>query len=169
MQAELDWALGENAESFKQTLTEEIYAAIKNDAVLSVDTIEKIESLGRFGRLNFYDEEELLDRLETRLLNRAIDHPEQAERIEAVLEERRRLIEMRIPDMDSEALSRIRERRLQYAKELYQQDPTAFEQRRRKRLAHLQQLSESNPALAAAYQTVYQDVLSLPHQEEPPL
>ena len=71
--------------------------------------------------------------------------------------------------MDSEALSRIRERRLQYAKELYQQDPTAFEQRRRKRLAHLQQLSESNPALAAAYQTVYQDVLSLPHQEEPPL
>ena len=169
LQAELDWALGENAESFKQTLTEEIYAAIKNDAVLSVDTIEKIESLGRFGRLNFYDEEELLDRLETRLLNRAIDHPEQAERIEAVLEERRRLIEMRIPDMDSEALSRIRERRLQYAKELYQQDPTAFEQRRRKRLAHLQQLSESNPTLAAAYQTVYQDVLSLPHQEEPPL
>ena len=169
LQAELDWALGENAESFKQTLTEEIYAAIKNDAVLSVDTIEKIESLGRFGRLNFYDEEELLDRLETRLLNRAIDHPEQAERIEAVLEERRRLIENRIPDMDSEALSRIRERRLQYAKELYQQDPTAFEQRRRKRLAHLQQLSESNPTLAAAYQTVYQDVLSLPHQEEPPL
>ncbi len=169
LQAELDWALGENAESFKQTLTEEIYAAIKNDAVLSVDTIEKIESLGRFGRLNFYDEEELLDRLETRLLNRAIDHPEQAERIEAVLEERRRLIEMRIPDMDSEALSRIRERRLQYAKELYQQDPAAFEQRRRKRLAHLQQLSESNPTLAAAYQTVYQDVLSLPHQEEPPL
>ena len=169
LQAELDWALGENAESFKQTLTEEIYAAIKNDAVLSVDTIEKIESLGRFGRLNFYDEEELLDRLETRLLNRAIDHPEQAERIEAVLEERRRLIEMRIPDMDSEALSRIRERRLQYAKELYQQDPAAFEQRRRKRLAHLQQLSESNPALAAAYQTVYQDILSMPHQEEPPL
>ena len=169
LQAELDWALGENAESFKQTLTEEIYAAIKNDAVLSVDTIEKIESLGRFGRLNFYDEEELLDRLETRLLNRAIDHPEQAERIEAVLEERRRLIENRIPDMDSEALSRIRERRLQYAKELYQQDPTAFEQRRRKRLAHLQQLSESNPALAAAYQTVYQDILSMPHQEEPPL
>ncbi len=169
LQAELDWALGENAESFKQTLTEEIYAAIKNDAVLSVDTIEKIESLGRFGRLNFYDEEELLDRLETRLLNRAIDHPEQAERIEAVLEERRRLIEMRIPDMDSEALSRIREHRLQYAKELYQQDPAAFEQRRRKRLAHLQQLSESNPTLAAAYQTVYQDVLSLPHQEEPPL
>ena len=169
LQAELDWALGENAESFKQTLTEEIYAAIKNDAVLSVDTIEKIESLGRFGRLNFYDEEELLDRLETRLLNRAIDHPEQAERIEAVLEERRRLIEMRMPDMDSEALSRIRERRLQYAKELYQQDPAAFEQRRRKRLAHLQQLSESNPALAAAYQTVYQDILSMPHQEEPPL
>lgn len=161
LQAELDWALGDGAEAFKQQITEEIYTAIKNDEVLTTDTIEKIESLSRFGRLNFYDEEELLDRLETRLLNRALRHPEQAERIEAVLEERRRLIESRMPEMDADALSRIREHRLQAARELYREDPEAFAQRRQKRLSHLKTLSQVNPSLAAAYQAVYQDILTL--------
>ncbi len=161
LQAELDWALGAEAEAFKQKLTEEVYDSMKNEEGLSVDTMEKIESLGRFGKLNFYDEEELLDRLETRLLNRAIAHPEQAERIETVLEERRRRIEARIMDMDAETLERIRERRLKNARALYQSDLAAFEQYRQKRLIHLQILEDMNPDLAKRYQSVYQDILTL--------
>lgn len=166
LQAELDWALGDGAERFKQKLTEEVYAALKNDEVLTVETIEKIESLSRFGRLNFYDEEELLDRLETRLLDRALQHPEQAERIESVLEERRRMIESRMPEIDAEALTRIRKRRLRYARERYRQDPAGFEQRRQKRLMHLKTLSRVNPSLAEAYQAVYEDILKLRLEEE---
>ncbi len=166
LQAELDWALGEGSEAFKQNLTEEIYSSLQSDKELTVDTIEKIESLGRFGRLNFYDEEELLDRLEVRLLNSAADYPEQVERVEAVLEERRCIIESRLTEMDAEAIKRIRAHRVSRAKKLYRTDPQAFLQRREKRLAHLKTLSQVNPALAQTYLSVYEEILSLPVSEK---
>lgn len=161
LQAELEWALGDDAEEFKQKLTEEVYQSIKNDVALTAQTVEKIESLTRWGRLNFYDEDELLDRLETRLLDRAVRHPEQGERIEKVLEERRRIIETRMPDIDPEVLERIRNRRLERAKKLYRDDRETYLRRRDKRLEHINKLSEANPGLADAYRRVYSDILSM--------
>ncbi len=161
LQAELEWAFGEDSETFKENLTEEIYQSIKQNRELDADTIEKLESLSRWGRLNFYDEEELLDRLETRLLDRAIRHPDQAERIEAVIEERRRIIEERMPRMDPQAPERIRRRRLEYARELYRKDPAAFERRKRLRLARLDSLQKANPSLAERYRRVYGELMSV--------
>ena len=161
LQAELEWALGDDAEEFKKNLTEEVYQNIKNDEGLTTATVEKIESLTRWGKLNFYDEDELLDRLETRLLDRASRHPEQGERIERVLEERRRIIETRMPDMDPDVLERIKERRLRRARELYRIDPAAYLRRRDMRLEHIKSLSREDPALAEAYRRVYGDILSM--------
>ena len=161
LQAELEWALGSDAEEFKKKLTEEVYQNIKNDKELTPATVEKIESLTRWGKLNFYDEDELLDRLETRLLDRAARHPEQGERIERVLEERRRIIEARMPDMDPEVLERIRENRLKRARELYKNDPEKYLRQRDMRLEHIKKLSMDDPALAEAYGRVYGDVLAM--------
>ena len=165
LQAELDWALGEDAENFKKKLTEEVYQSIKQDKELSADSVEQFERLSRFGRLNLYDEDELLDRLETRLLNRAVRHPEQAEKIEAALEERRRIIESRMPAIDAQALHRIRKRRLDRARALYKTDPQTFEQRRQKRLAHLEMLEKVNPKLAKTYREVYKEILTADFEE----
>lgn len=161
LQAELEWALGDSAEDFKHELTEEIYQSLKNDHELSAVTVEKISSLTRWGRLNMFDEDELLDRLETRLLARAIRHPDQAERIVSALEERRRIIESRMPDMDPRILRRIRTHRLERADRLRENDPEGFRKRREQRLSYLAILDKTNPELAARYRAVYKDVLSL--------
>ena len=161
LQAELEWALGSDAEDFKRRLTEEVYQSIKNDEGLTADTVEKIESLTRWGRLNFYDEDELLDRLETRLLDRAIRHPDQGKRIEKVIEERRRIIETRMPDIDPEVIDRVRNRRIERARELYRMDPEKYMRRRELRLEHINKLSKDDPDLAEAYQSVYGDILSM--------
>ncbi len=166
MQAELEWALGDDAEEFKKRLTEEIYQNIKDEKELSADTIVKIESLNRWGRLNLFDEEELLDRLETRLLDRAVRHPEQGKRIERVLEERRKVIEERLPEIDPEILGRIRSRRLKRASELLKNDPKAYMLRRKKRLERIDRLKQDDPALAKAYHAVYADALKLGKNDE---
>ena len=167
LQAELDWAFGADAERFKKRLTEEIYQTIKKDGALSAESIEKLESIGAFGRLNLYDEDELLDRLETRLLDRAIRHPEQAEKIEAALEERRRMIENRMPHIDPNALQRIRKRRIDRELALRRSDPKAFEKRRQQRQSHLKALRQSNPKLAKAYKDVYKEILEMEAQDPP--
>ena len=166
LQAELEWALGDSAEDFKKELTEEIYQSLKADDELSAETVEKISSLTRWGRLNMFDEDELLDRLETRLLDRAIRHPDQAERIVNALEERRRVIEARMPGMDSKVMKRIRRRRLERAGRLCENDPEAFERRREKRLKYLSLLEKTNPVLAQRYRSVYRDVLSLYEEKD---
>ena len=166
LQAELEWALGDSAEEFKRELTEEIYQSLKNDEELSAVTVEKISSLTRWGRLNMFDEDELLDRLETRLLDRAIRHPERAERIVSALEERRRVIEAKMPAMDSKVMKRIRMSRLERAGRLYKNDPEAFRLRNEKRIKYLSMLDEINPKLAERYRTVYKDVLSFYEQKD---
>lgn len=169
LQAELEWALGADAEAFMQAITEEIYQAIKQERGLSVETVSHLENLSRWGRLNLFDEDELLDRLETRLLNRAVRHPDQGERIEAILEERRHMIEERMRQIDPAAVERIRRRRLQREQELYQTDREAFMQRRESRLRHLQALDEHNPALAEQYRRVYQEILDWSENASQPL
>ena len=161
LQAELEWALGDDAEEFKQKLTEEVYQSIKKDEGLTPQTVEKIESLTRWGRLNLYDEDELLDRLESRLLDRAVRHPDQGERIGRVLEERRRIIEARMPDIDPDVLERVRKRRIDRARELYRRDPETYMQRREMRLEQIRILSEADPGLGEAYKRVYGDILSM--------
>ncbi len=160
IQAELEWAFGSGAEEFKNELTEEIYQSIKKDDRLRVETVEKIEGMSRWGRLSLVDEEELLDRLETRLLNRALRHPEKAEHIELVLEERRRLIEKKLMEMDQRAFEKVRQKRLAYARKLYERDPENFALIRRQRKKHLSQLEQQNPSLAEKYREVYGDLLT---------
>ena len=167
LQEELAWALGDSTEEYKISLTEELYQSLKKDGELSIDTIDRLQSLSRWGRLNFFDEDELLDRIETRLLNRAVRHPDQAERIETVLEQRRRIIEDRMKDMEPAAADRIRQKRLQRAEELLKTDPDTFRQVYEKRQKHLKALSESNPPLAEKYREVYQEIILLAQEKLP--
>ncbi|MBQ9461443.1 MAG: SulP family inorganic anion transporter [Clostridia bacterium] len=166
LQAELEWALGDSAEDFRKQLTEEIYQSLKKDKELTGETIEKISSLTRWGKLNMFDEDELLDRLETRLLDRAIKHPDQAERIVSALEERRKVIETAMPAIDSKAMKRLSKRRLERAYRLYSNDPQAFEHRKKKRLKYLSILDKTNPELAQRYRAVYKELLSMYEEKD---
>ncbi len=167
MQAELEWALGSDAEVFKSQLTEEIYLSIKNSGSLTVEAVEKIENLNRWGRFNLVDEDELLDRLEARILNRAIKHPDQAEKIEDVLEKRRIIIEQKITNTAPETLERLRQNRLTAARELYINDPDEYEKRRQKRTEHIAALKKINPDLAERYRKIYKDILEISESIDP--
>ena len=158
-QTELEWALGRDAESFKQQVTEEIYRSLKNREELTVDIVEQAENLTRWGRFSLFDEDELLDRLEARLLDRAVRHPDQAERIENILEKRRQLVEKKLAEMTPEALEQRRRKRLAYLRELYEQSPEKYAEQLRKRREHLDALRRMNPALAERYDGVYQEML----------
>ena len=165
MQAELEWALGDDAEAFKSQLTEEIYLRLKNTKKLTVRDVEELEGLTRWGRFNLFDEDELLDRLEARMLNRAVRHPDQAERIESMLEERREMVEKRMAEIDPEARERIRQHRIETARSLLQSSPEEFEAQRVKRLQHIEALKRINPELAEHYYEIYRDVLEIREEQ----
>ncbi len=158
IQAEIEWAFGDDAESFKKHLTENVYQAIKSQEVLNADTIKKLESLNRWGRLNLFDEDELLDRLETRLLNRAVRHPDEAEKIEIVIEERRKLIEQKMLRMDPEIFKRLKNKRIERARQLYSADPETYRLVHQQGKKHLDVLSKSNPKLAEKYREMFKDM-----------
>lgn len=160
-QTELEWALGDDAEDFKRRITEEIYLGLKSKELLTIGDVERIEELTRWGRFSLFDEDELLDRLEARMLNRAVRHPEQAERIEDVLERRRSIVEQKLAAMTPEAADRIKANRIAYAGELYRHEPEEFEQQMKKRREHLDALKKLNPQLAEKYEMIYLDMLSV--------
>lgn len=165
MQAELEWALGDDVEAYKAQLTEEIYLRLKNAKELTVKDVEELEGLTRWGRFNLFDEDELLDRLEARILNRAVRHPDQAERIEAMLEQRRVMVEKRMTEIDPEARRRIREHRIEAAKSLLHSSPEEYEAQRKKRLQHIEALKKLNPELARSYYEIYRDVLEIREEQ----
>ena len=159
IQAELEWAFGSGADDYKNELTDNVFEIIINENSLSPEMIEKIEGMSRWGRLSLFDEEELLDRLETKLLDRAESNPQESERIESVLEDRRRIIERKLNELNPAAFERVKHKRLLYAQELYERDPENFEKLKKRRISHLELLKKNDPQLAEKYYEVYRDFI----------
>ncbi len=158
IQAELEWAFGDDSESFKEQITEEIYKEIDRHKSLSTEKIESAEKMSHWGRLNLFDEDEFLDRLEMRLTHRTRNDPVKMHRIEDLIEMRRGIIEQRMLEMDPEVLERLKKRRLKMAEEFMKSDEEAYRRLRERRLEHIEQLRETNPSLATKYEQVYEDI-----------
>lgn len=107
IQAELEWALGSDAEEYKQLIAE----VLKNelmDMELSDKALLKAESRLPWGRVNLFDEDELIGRIEKSLSQSDLDS-ERLEGIMKFLEGRKQRIEQRMSSIDPDVAKRLKE------------------------------------------------------------
>ena len=150
IQAELEWALGEDAEKYKDQLADELITELA-EMELREDVLEKAESSLHFGRMNLFDEDELIDRIELRLADMSEKDPEKLRRVEGFLETRRAHIEKRMYSMDPRILQRLINRRHKFAERLKEKDPKAYELYAERTRKYLEDIKKREPELAARY------------------
>lgn len=157
IQAELEWALGIEAGSYMERISRVLLEELESDEGLDESFLTDAEKHTPWGRLNFFDEDELIDRIEMKLFAMKKNDPRKAERLEGLLEKRREHIERRMLTMDPQILARLKKHRLEYGRELEKADPEAYARLRESRKAYIQKLHTDAPELAARYEEVYSD------------
>ncbi len=156
IQAELEWAFGNDAEKVKKSITEEILHTIK-DSEQSSEALEAAEMMNRWGRFNLFDEDELLDRIELRLTRQLGDDPTLIKNLEDTIEYRRAMIEKRMLDMDPDVLTRLINHRRRMMKEYMAIDRDAAMRLEKRRREHISRIREVSPELAEKYEQLYTD------------
>lgn len=126
IQAELEWVFGEDTEQFKSKLADEIYANIKEHGTIDTDVIRQAENSSHWGRFNLFDEEDLLDRLELRLIEFS-ESDTDLDKLENLIEQRRIRIEQKMLSMDPQVIERLKRQREKYLSSLKEKNPEAYE------------------------------------------
>ena len=126
IQAELEWVFGEDAEKFKSNLADEIYQNVTEHKRFDNDLIETAENSTHWGKFNLFDEEDLLDRLELRLIEFS-ESDKELDRLEELINKRRKKIEEKMLKMDSHVIERLKKQREKFLKALKEKNPTAYE------------------------------------------
>lgn len=106
LQAELEWALGADADQYKQLIADVLKKELM-DMELSDKELLKAESRLPWGRINLYDEDELIDRIEKSLSDSELD-PEKLNNIMIFLEGRKSRIEQRMSVIDPKVTERLK-------------------------------------------------------------
>ncbi len=150
IRAELEWALGKDADALKDSLADDLLEALTT-MDLTEQAFEAAEKHTRWGRINLFDEDELIDRLELRLYAMARRDPQRSARLEAFLEERRAHIEAKMWRMDPNVLQRLMLHRRHQARELQKKDPAAFAWLQSRRSRYIEVLEKTCPELAEQY------------------
>ena len=110
IQPELEWVFGENAESYRERIAGELIEMLFSENI-TAEEFKAAEKHTLWGRVNMFDEDEILDRIEIRLESELKDDPERLIRLEELIESRRSYIEDRMKNMDPQILEKLRERR----------------------------------------------------------
>ena len=126
IQAELEWVFGDDTEIFKSKLADEIYENVTNTDYNKSDLIETAENSTHWGKFNLFDEEDLLDRLELRIIKLS-DSGKDIDRLEYLINERRKKIEQKMLKMDSHAIERLQKQRKKFLDNLREKDVSAYE------------------------------------------
>ena len=126
IQAELEWVFGEDAEKFKSDLADEIYHNVTEQKDFDNDIIETAENSTHWGKFNLFDEEDLLDRLELRLIEFS-ESDKELDKLEELINKRRKKIEEKMLKMDSHVIERLKKQREKFLKTLEEKNPTAYE------------------------------------------
>ncbi len=126
IQAELEWAFGQDAEKYKDIIADELLNDILH-MELSEHQFEMAEQKLRFGRLNLFDEDELIDRLELRLMSMENLDASQLFSLEIFLEHRREHIEQRMLTMDPKIMERLEAQRVRFRDHLRESEPESYE------------------------------------------
>lgn len=126
IQAELEWVFGEDAEKFKSNLADEIYRNVTEHKEFDSDIIETAENRTHWGKFNLFDEEDILDRLELRLIEFS-ESDKELDKLEELINKRRKKIEEKMLRMDSHVIERLKKQREKFLKTLEEKNPDAYE------------------------------------------
>lgn len=159
IQPELQWVFGKDSDTYMDSIAQELLEALFRAAPSDV-LITDAEKHAVWGRINYFDEDEIIDRMEIRLAAMIKDEPERIRRLVEMLEERRMQIEERMLVMDPDILRRLKRARKKYAAALREYDPEGYEKLLKRRAAYVDSIRQSDPELAAKYDEVYGNELA---------
>lgn len=125
IQAELEWVFGEDTESFKSKLADEIYQNIREHGEMDTDIIRTAEKNSHWGKFNLFDEEDLLDRLELRMIAFS-DSDIDIDKLEQLIDKRRAEIEQKMLTMDPQVIERLKQQRTKFLESLQEKNPEAY-------------------------------------------
>ena len=154
LQPELEWVFGRQAPEYMELIADELLRDLISAEPGSFDFVEA-EKNTVWGRINLFDEEEIIDILELKLLKMLEGEPRRIIRIEKLLESRRERIENRMLKMDPDFLKRLKARRNHFARKLMSSEPEEYEKLMKLRREYLEGLEKINPELAAKYKEIY--------------
>ena len=126
IQAELEWVFGKDTENFKSALADEIYENVMKHNYDESDIIETAENSTHWGKFNLFDEEDLLDRLELKII-KSSESDSDIEKLESLINERRKKIEQKMLKMDSHAIERLEKQREKFLDTLKAKDRKSYE------------------------------------------
>ena len=126
IQPEIDWALGEDAEKYKQKMTQEMLKSIQSKTDLSPSILKKIENKTDFGELGLIEADEFLSRLEMHIPEIMEKIHENEQYVEERIEQYRDSIEAKLEEINPETLKVLKQYRLKYEKKLEEYNPHAF-------------------------------------------
>lgn len=159
IQPELEWVLGKDSGRYMDRIADELIEELFRADIGTFDA-ENFEKHMPWGRVNYFDEDELIDRLEFRIFSMLKNEPEKAAGFESLLEQRREEIESRMLSMDPHILERLKARRMKYAETLKKSDPAAYERLQKRRTEYIKHLDNTDPELAKKYREAYMDVFT---------
>ncbi len=113
IQPELEWVFGTEANAYRERIADELVEMLFREDI-TIAEFEDAEKHTFWGRVNMFDEDEILDRIEQRVEKEFAGHPERLIRLEQIIESRRNYIEKRMKQMDPEILKKLQERRQLY-------------------------------------------------------
>lgn len=152
--AELEWVFGKEAGKYKEKIADELFEYLEYIA-LNEKNLERAESYLLWGRINLFDEDELIDRLETKLSDMQKNAPEKAGKLEEFLEKRRENIERKMLELDPQILIRLKVQRGKYEELLRKNNPEAYQRLKQHRTEFIDNLKKTDPELAKKYEEVY--------------
>ncbi len=152
IQPELEWVMGEDSTELMDRIADELIEEFFSDKEFSLEDAEK---RGVWGRINYFDEDEIIDRVELRLISMLEEDPESAEKFMDMLEKRREYIEMKMLSMDSKVLDRLAEMRRKYAEDFKRIDPENYARLLAKRMEYIRSVNDAHPDLAEKYKEIY--------------
>ena len=126
IQAELEWVFGKDTENFKSALADEIYENIMKHNYDENDIIEAAENSTHWGKFNLFDEEDLLDRLELKII-KSSESDSDIQKLESLINERRKKIEQKMLKMDSHVIERLEKQRKKFLDTLKNNDNQSYE------------------------------------------
>ena len=117
IQPELEWVFGSDAAVYRRKIASQLVEKLFDSSV-SLEELEDAEKHTLWGRVNMFDEDEILDMMENTLEKQLKDDPRMLEKTESIIHSRRDYIEKKMSEMDPEAIKKLRSRRNRFIENL---------------------------------------------------
>lgn len=153
--AEIEWAFGKDADEWLEKMAAEMESTITRSDESMENVIVNAEKHAAWGRIGLFDEDELLDRLEMRLLDNKKYPDLDIDSIEKRIDERRIIVERKLSEINPDAIHLLKEHRKEVLARFKMHNPYAYEHMMKQRKEHFEQLRKKDPVLAEKLKHFY--------------